>query len=89
MHVAVVGGSVSWGQGRVTPGGDYGARFVSWLNATWPSPHHRFTNAAKPAVTSALYALCAHTLIPQVPGRPAAWCWARQRHAGGAAAALA
>lgn len=50
------------------PGTDYGARFFSWLNATLPAAPpgvHRCTNAAKPAHTSATFALCAGALVPQ------------------------
>lgn len=67
VHVAVAGGSVAWGQGA--PGGaHFGRRFFDWVNATWPAPAsapHRFTNAAKPGITSALFALCGDDLIPQ------------------------
>ncbi|KAL4443895.1 hypothetical protein ABPG75_011632 [Micractinium tetrahymenae] len=67
LHVAVAGGSVAWGQGA--PGGaHFGRRFFDWVNATWPAPAsapHRFTNAAKPGITSALFALCGDGLIPQ------------------------
>lgn len=67
VHVAVVGGSVTWGQGAIH-GGNFGVRFFNWVNATWPSPHHRFTNAAKPAVTSSLYAICGGSMVPKVGG---------------------
>ncbi len=68
VHVAVAGGSVAWGQGA--PGGaHFGRRFFDWVNTTWPAPAsapHRFTNAAKPGITSALFALCGDDLIPRV-----------------------
>jgi hypothetical protein len=65
VHVALVGGSVTWGQGAVH-GGSFGRRFFTWLNATWPGTPHRLTNAAKPSITSSLYALCGNDMIPQV-----------------------
>lgn len=67
LHVAVAGGSVAWGQGA-PGGGHFGRRFFDWVNASWPAPTsspHRFTNAAKPGITSALFALCGDDLIPQ------------------------
>lgn len=72
LHVAVVGGSISYGK-FAPPGTDYGARLFAWLNTTLPAPPphvHRFTNAAKPAHTSATFALCPD-LIPQVGQRGA------------------
>lgn len=69
MHVVVVGGSVTAGQ--CAQGSDYGLRFFRWINETWPHQQHKFTNAAKSATTSALYALCAHEFIPKV----SALCW--------------
>ncbi len=72
VHVAVVGGSVTWGQGAIY-GGNFGVRFFNWINATWPSPHHRFTNAAKPAVTSSLYAICGGSMVPQVGHGECVW----------------
>ena len=75
IHVALVGGSVTWGQGAVHCG-NFGRRFFTWLNATWPGAPHRLTNAAKPSITSSLYALCGNDMIPQVgaalPARPSA-----------------
>ena len=68
VHVALVGGSVTWGQGAVH-GGSFGRRFFTWLNATWPGAPHRLTNAANPSITSSLYALCGNDMIPQVGGR--------------------
>lgn len=65
LHVAVAGGSVTWGQGA-TNGTAYGKRFFDWVVATWPGRPHRFTNVAKPAITSALFALCGRSMIPQV-----------------------
>lgn len=66
LHVAVVGGSTAWGQGALL-GGSLGVRFFAWLNETYPAGGpvpHRFTNAAKPAISSALYALCGGDLVP-------------------------
>jgi hypothetical protein len=69
VHVAIVGGSTAWGQGALL-GGNFGRRFFDWMNATFPvaAPHlaqHRFTNAAKPAISSSLYALCGNDMVPR------------------------
>jgi hypothetical protein len=49
-------------------GGPFVTRFTNWLNATFPHPGHRVINLGLPAVTSALFAACYHS-VPQVGRR--------------------
>ena len=69
VNIVFAGGSVTAGAGA-SPGKAYPHRFFKAVNRTWPSPAHKFVNGARHGTTSALYALCTSSLIPEV-GRDA------------------
>ena len=64
MTVAVVGGSVSAGVGVLQGNNSYAQRLYKWMNETFPHSEHRLLNFALPATTSAYFAPCITSLLP-------------------------
>ena len=62
--IAVVGGSVTAGVGVLAANNSYVSRVYRWLNTTFPHPDHKFVTVALPATTSAYFAPCVNTALP-------------------------
>lgn len=66
VTVAVVGGSISWGQGAHQVGiDDYASRIFTWITGTFPHANHTLINGAVPGTPSSYMALCYKWHIPE------------------------
>lgn len=66
MKVVSLGGSVTAGAGALSPAHAYPARFMDWVNATFPHPGHQLVNRGIGATSSGIFALCAERMMPTV-----------------------
>ena len=64
VKVVVIGGSITCGGNTYTEDQRWINQVFQWINATWPHPEHKLTNACKPATPSMLFSFCMHQSVP-------------------------
>ncbi|KAL4444598.1 hypothetical protein ABPG77_002415 [Micractinium sp. CCAP 211/92] len=65
ITAAVLGGSVTFGQGARQPGvTDYASRALAWINATFPHPGHVLVRSGVGGAISSYFALCTELHMP-------------------------
>ena len=64
IKVVVIGGSITCGGNTYTEDQRWINQVFQWINATWPHPEHKLTNACKPATPSMLFSFCMHQSVP-------------------------
>ena len=62
--MVVIGGSITCGGNTYTEDQRWINQVFQWINATWPHPEHKLTNACKPATPSMLFSFCMHQSVP-------------------------
>lgn len=67
VGVGISGGSITIGTGTKTFNEDgFFGRIVSWINATYPHPDHKFVNGGMGGSTSGYMAQCIERYLPSL-----------------------